>query len=68
MSERIGIMGGMFDPVHVGHIRVALAALRMLQLDNLRLVPCGVPNHRDRALCSSLQRLDMLRHIGPHPC
>ncbi|MEZ5491449.1 MAG: nicotinate-nucleotide adenylyltransferase [Gammaproteobacteria bacterium] len=61
MNERIGIMGGMFDPVHVGHIRVALAALRMLQLDHLRLVPCGVPNHRDRALCSSLQRLDMLR-------
>ncbi len=61
MSKRIGIMGGMFDPVHAGHIEVALAALSTLQLHQVRLVPCGVPNHRDRALCSALQRLDMLR-------
>ena len=60
MIERIGIMGGMFDPVHVGHIKVALAAQQVLQLDQVRLVPCSIPNHRDHALCSSLQRLDML--------
>ncbi|MCB1669520.1 MAG: nicotinate-nucleotide adenylyltransferase [Pseudomonadales bacterium] len=61
MNERIGIMGGMFDPVHVGHIKVALAALSLLQLDQVRLIPCGVPNHRDPALCTPKQRVDMLR-------
>ena len=68
MKERIGIMGGMFDPVHIGHIRVASAALQNLQLDQVKLIPCGIPNHRDEALCSSLQRLDMLRlAVREHP-
>lgn len=68
MMERIGIMGGMFDPVHVGHIRVALAAQQALHLDQVRLVPCSIPNHRDQALCSSLQRLDMLQlAVSTHP-
>ena len=61
MRERIGIMGGMFDPVHIGHIKVAVAAQKALQLNQVRLVPCGIPNHRDLSLCSSLQRLDMLQ-------
>lgn len=61
MTLRIGIMGGMFDPVHNGHIQVALTARRILGLDHVRLVPCGVPSHRDHALCSALQRLDMLQ-------
>ncbi len=59
--ERIGIMGGMFDPVHIGHIRIAIAAQQALRLDQIRLIPCGIPNHRDRALCSPLQRLEMLQ-------
>jgi len=61
-------MGGMFDPVHVGHIKVAAAAQKALQLSQVRLVPCSVPNHRDHALCSSLQRLDMLQlAVSEHP-
>lgn len=68
MMERIGIMGGMFDPVHIGHITVAVAAQKALQLDQLRLIPCGIPNHRGQALCSSLQRLDMLQlAVENHP-
>jgi len=59
--SRIGIMGGMFDPVHVGHIQVALAVRKTLQLQEVRLIPCSIPNHRDQALCSPLQRLDMLK-------
>jgi len=61
MTSRIGIMGGMFDPVHHGHIEVALAALNLLQLDQLRIVPCSIPNHREEALCTPVQRLEMLR-------
>jgi len=57
----IGVMGGMFDPVHNGHIAVALAALKALPLDELRLIPCHLPNHRGRASASAQDRLTMLR-------
>lgn len=57
----IGVMGGMFDPVHNGHIAVALAALNALALDELRLIPCHLPNHRGPASASAQERLTMLR-------
>ncbi|MDO8271640.1 MAG: nicotinate (nicotinamide) nucleotide adenylyltransferase, partial [Gammaproteobacteria bacterium] len=57
----IGVMGGMFDPVHNGHIAVALAALKALALDELRLIPCHLPNHRGPASASAQERLAMLR-------
>lgn len=57
----IGVMGGMFDPVHCGHIAVALAALKALTLDELRLIPCHLPNHRGPASASAQERLTMLR-------
>ncbi len=57
----IGVMGGMFDPVHNGHLAVALAALKALALDELRLIPCRLPNHRGPASASALERLTMLR-------
>lgn len=60
MSLRIGIMGGMFDPVHRGHLRVAETALTALQLDHVRLVPCAVPSHRHPAAASAAHRLAML--------
>lgn len=56
----MGVMGGMFDPVHNGHIAVALAALKALALDELRLIPCRLPNHRGPASASALERLTML--------
>lgn len=60
----IGVMGGMFDPVHNGHIAVALAALRALALDELRLIPCHLPNHRGPASASAQERLTMLRQAA----
>jgi nicotinate-nucleotide adenylyltransferase len=43
---RIGILGGTFDPVHVGHIETASAAHRALQLDRVLVLPSGSPPHR----------------------
>ncbi|MES3009082.1 MAG: nicotinate-nucleotide adenylyltransferase [Pseudomonadota bacterium] len=60
-ARRIGVMGGMFDPVHNGHLAVALAAVQALGLDELRLVPCHLPNHRAPAAASAQERLAMLR-------
>jgi nicotinate-nucleotide adenylyltransferase len=45
-GERIGILGGTFDPIHCGHILPAEYALNHLSLDRLVLVPSGPPVHR----------------------
>lgn len=53
-------MGGMFDPVHQGHIAASLAAINALCLDEVRLIPCHLPNHRGPAQASNEARLAML--------
>ncbi len=60
MTSRIGVYGGMFDPVHNGHVEAANFAVSLLDLDELRLVPCLQPNHRDPATAGPEQRLHML--------
>lgn len=41
--RRIGVLGGTFDPIHVGHLVAASEALQQLELDELLLVPAGQP-------------------------
>ncbi len=57
----LGLMGGMFDPVHQGHLKIALTSLENLQLDAIRLLPCGNPVHRGGVFASAQHRLAMLR-------
>lgn len=45
---RIGLFGGTFDPIHVGHLAVAREALRRFQLDCVHFVPAGAPPHKNR--------------------
>ena len=42
----LGILGGTFDPVHSGHVEVAIAAKRVLELDRVVLLPSRIPPHR----------------------
>ncbi len=53
-------MGGMFDPVHNGHLNIAQMTLQSLQLDRLALLPCGTPVHRPDNLTPAMHRLAML--------
>ena len=46
MSLKIGILGGTFDPIHVGHVEAAQTALDALGLDRIMLLPARVPPHR----------------------
>ncbi len=50
----------MFDPVHAGHLRTALAAQQDFGLDEVRLIPCHHPVHRDEAIASARHRIAML--------
>ena len=57
---RIGVLGGTFDPVHIGHLRGGLEVAELMQLDELRLTPNARPPHRDTPQVSALDRLAMV--------
>lgn len=59
---RIGVFGGSFDPVHIGHLILAESAITHLRLDRLLLLPAGRPAHkRRRVLAAPHHRVAMLR-------
>lgn len=58
--RRIGVLGGTFDPVHIGHLRGALEVAETLVLDELRLTPSARPPHRDKPQVSAKDRLAMV--------
>ncbi len=60
-ARRIGVLGGTFDPVHIGHLRSALEVAEVLALDELRLMPNARPPHRDTPQVSAQDRLEMVR-------
>ncbi len=63
----LGIFGGVFDPVHFGHLRTALEVRELVGMDDMRMVPCRIPPHRDAPIASPQDRAAMLR-IGIRGC
>ncbi|HPR83677.1 MAG TPA: nicotinate-nucleotide adenylyltransferase [Pontiellaceae bacterium] len=60
--QRIGVFGGSFDPVHMGHLTIAQDAVEQLELDRLIFVPAAVPPHkRGCTLAEGRHRLEMLQ-------
>ena len=60
--ERVGVLGGTFDPVHIAHLVAALAARRARELDRVLLVVAGDPwQKRDAVVASAADRLAMTR-------
>ena len=62
MPVRLGILGGTFDPIHLGHLRAAQEALDVLGLDEMFFVPAAVPPHKPGGTMASFQaRWQMLQ-------
>lgn len=61
MSERIGIFGGSFDPVHLGHKRLADFAVNALKLDRLLIIPTACSPFKTRTFSPDEHRMNMCR-------
>lgn len=63
MAEKIGILGGSFNPPHLGHLGMARTALEVRGLDRVLFIPAAVPPHKTNhgAMASAEQRLAMTR-------
>lgn len=57
---KIGIMGGTFDPLHIGHLLAAESARDSFQLDEIWFIPSHIPPHKDRVGASGEQRVSMV--------
>jgi len=71
-QSRWALLGGTFDPIHIGHLRIAVQ-LRDLGFDKVLLIPNRTPPHRPQPQADAQQRLEMLKLAcqsldGIEPC
>ena len=50
MTKRIGVLGGTFNPIHVGHLAIAQMALERMHLSKVIFVPTHIPPHKNRKI------------------
>ncbi|WP_410512226.1 nicotinate-nucleotide adenylyltransferase [Paenibacillus sp. BR2-3] len=66
---KVGIMGGTFDPLHIGHMLAAEAARDSYELDEVWFMPSHIPPHKHAAGVSSEDRLAMVKEtVKGHEC
>lgn len=63
MGQKIGIMGGTFDPIHIGHLILGEAAQQQFGLDKILYMPAGNPPHKRnrKGRATDEQRTEMVR-------
>jgi len=57
----LGVLGGTFDPIHFGHLRLAQELADALGLARVRFIPSGTPPHRNPPQVNGAHRLEMVR-------
>lgn len=61
-KHRVGIFGGTFDPIHIGHLFIAQAAYETLGLSKVVFIPSGRPPHKEHSVrASDDERVEMLK-------
>ena len=61
MPQRLGILGGTFNPVHFGHLAAAEEVRSRLRLDRVLFIPSSIPPHKEETMPSAAARLEMVR-------
>ncbi|MBX2870332.1 MAG: nicotinate-nucleotide adenylyltransferase [Acidiferrobacterales bacterium] len=59
--KQLGIFGGTFNPIHLGHVDTVSQVIRAAQLEQVRYIPASVPPHRAAPGVSAEHRLEMVR-------
>jgi nicotinate-nucleotide adenylyltransferase len=60
-AQPIGVFGGTFDPIHIGHLRLAEEMAEAIGLDRVKFIPAGQPPHRRAPHTEARHRLEMTR-------
>ncbi|WP_373277916.1 nicotinate-nucleotide adenylyltransferase [Amphibacillus sediminis] len=60
---KIGLLGGTFDPPHIGHFVIAEEVYQQMELDEIWFIPSAEPPHKDRARVSAADRVAMLSAV-----
>lgn len=61
MNKPLALLGGTFDPIHFGHLRLAEELAEVLTLGEVRFIPAGQPPHRGQPRAEARHRLEMVR-------
>jgi nicotinate-nucleotide adenylyltransferase len=67
MGTRLGVMGGTFDPIHVGHLVTAEEALHQFALDEVVFVPTGRPWMKEHDVVASAEDRYAMTAVGIEP-
>lgn len=59
--KKVGILGGTFDPPHIGHLIIADEVCYQLKLDEVWFIPTNIPPHKSAANSSAADRVAMLQ-------
>ena len=60
-EQRIGLLGGTFDPIHFGHLLLAVHSYEELDLDRVIFIPSRLPPHKSQPVAEAADRLEMVR-------
>lgn len=59
---KIGLFGGSFDPIHLGHIHPIINAAKLLDLNSINIIPANISPLKDQTYSSNHHRAEMVKH------
>jgi nicotinate-nucleotide adenylyltransferase len=59
--KKIGLLGGTFNPIHIGHLNIAQAVYDNFKLDELHFIPSKIPPHKNLGLTPARDRYEMVK-------